>query len=108
MVAAPWTPLGSGEVGVEEIWAGFDCVQLWALIQHGEGSDSERVVTAKLAGEVRGPVRGGEPHVVYAWPVRRDGDALLAGSALVDADGVVRARGLQTAVVAQWGVPLGL
>jgi hypothetical protein len=95
----PFTP-------VEQIWSAFDCAQLWALIAHAGNGPIDRVVTAKLAGRLHAPVVAGEEHVLYAWVAGRTESSLLAGSALVGADGELRATGLQTAVKADWGVPL--
>jgi hypothetical protein len=109
LVAAPWTPLGSSggdPVGPELVWAAFDCAQLWALMVDEPGNPSERAVTAALAGAFERPVRPGLPHVVIAWTLGRDGDKLRAGAALVGPDGELCAVGLQTAVIAKWGVPL--
>lgn len=110
LVAAPWTPPSQADgipfTPVEDIWAAFDCVQLWALIVHADGRPGDRVVTAKLAGRLHAPVVAGEPHVIYGWPAGRTDSAYLAGAALVGADGEVKATGLQTAATAEWGVPL--
>lgn len=109
LVAAPWIPPGAADgdpVPLELIWAAFDCAQLWALMVHQRGRHGERAVTASLTGTVERPVRAGVPHVVFAWPLGREGGALRAGAALVDAEGELAAVGVQTAVIAKWGVPL--
>jgi hypothetical protein len=116
LVAAPWEPQaelgdpdGSGApIGPAPIWAAFDCVELWALILHQPGEPGERVVTSTLTTVISGPVVPGEPHVVTAWPIGRDGGRLFVGAALFDADGRLLALGQQTAVSAKWGVPLDL
>ena len=110
LVAAPWTPPAQADgipfTPVEQIWSAFDCAQLWALIVHAGDGPVDRVVTAKLAGRLHAPVVAGEEHVLYAWVAGRAESSLLAGAALVGADGELRATGLQTAVAADWGVPL--
>ena len=110
LVAAPWTPPSEADgipfTAVEDIWAAFDCVELWALIVHADGRPGDRVVTAKLAGRTHAPVSAGEQHIVYGWPAGRTDSAYLAGAALVGPDGELKATGLQTAVTAEWGVPL--
>jgi hypothetical protein len=110
LLAAPWTPAGDANggarVGLELIWSAFDCAQLWALIVHQPGGPGERAVTVALAGAQQRPVRPGLPHVVIGWPLPRRGDSLRAGAAVIDPDGQLCAVGLQTAVIANWGVPL--
>jgi hypothetical protein len=110
LVAAPWTPpghtTGDDSVRTELVWAAFDCAQLWALMVDEPGNPGDRAVTAALAGAFERPVRPGLPHVVIAWTLGRDGDKLQAGAALIGSDGDLCAVGLQTAVIAKWGVPL--
>jgi hypothetical protein len=110
MVATPWTPPsgsnGTGTVGLELIWGAFDCAQLWAMMLHEHASPGERAVTAKLEGALERDVRPGAPHVLVAWPIERDAGSLRAGAALFGPDGELCATGVQTAVVAKWGVPL--
>jgi hypothetical protein len=110
LVAAPWIPPGAANggnpVGPELVWAAFDCAQLWALMVLEAGKPGERAVTAALAGANEAPVRPGLPHVIIAWSLGRDGGALRAGAALIGPDGELCAVGVQTAVIAKWGVPL--
>lgn len=111
LVAATWLPpdeRGGGHVGAGLIWAAFDCAQLWSLMLHEPSSPGERVVTASLATELRGEVEPMVEHVIYAWPIGRAGDRIRAGAALADPDGLVVAAGVQTAVLANWGVPLAI
>jgi hypothetical protein len=110
LVAAPWIPPGGwgGPAAVEQVWAAFDCAQLWALLMHQPGEPGERAVTASLAGTVLQPVRAGEMHIVFAWPLGREGRSLRAGAAVVNGKGELCAAGVQAAAVAQWGVPLDL
>ena len=106
LVAAPWTPEGKEPIGPELVWSAFDCVQLWSLMTLQAGSPGERMVTVGLAGESLLPIEPGRPYVVYGWPLPRNGSKLQAGAALAGPDGTVYATGLQTAVTADWGVPL--
>jgi hypothetical protein len=113
LVAAPWLPgpeLGdaAGHVPTELVWAAFDCPQLWAIIAHAPADAGEKLVTGELAAKLARPVVAKAPHVVIAWPLGRDDRRLRAGAALIGPDGEVCAIGLQTAVIAKWGVPLGL
>jgi hypothetical protein len=107
LVAAPWVPPGEGFVPEELVWAALDCSQLWSLVAHAPADTPDRVVTAALATRIEHPVVAGEPHVVVAWPIRRDDRAWVAGAALFGPGGELCAAGLQTAAVATWGVPLG-
>ena len=113
LVAASWTPAArharpDGTLPPELVAAALDCPQLWALMVHAEPASSERVVTSQLETRIERPVRAGEPHVVIAWPMGRDGRRHLAGAAITGPDGELCAAGRQTAVaVSGWGVPLG-
>jgi hypothetical protein len=111
LVAAPWVPAaeaadGAGRVPGELVWAALDCLQLWSLIVHLPPAVPDLVVTAALAARLEQPVVAGEPHVLIAWPIGRDGRKWLAGAALIGPDGGLCAIGLQTAAIASWGVPL--
>jgi hypothetical protein len=112
IIAAPWIPTDAsgndGRVGLDLIWSAFDCVQLWALMIHQPGASGERAVTVALAGTARNHVRPGLPHVLMGWPLPRQGNSLRAGAALIGPDGELCAIGMQTAVIAKWGVPLDL
>ena len=56
---------------------------------------SAPIVTARMTATIHQPLRAGERLRVLAWPLHREGRKLHAGSAIVDAQGVVRARSLQ-------------
>jgi hypothetical protein len=97
VMAAPWTPDSSvaGERDVvrsEVLWAALDCPTGWAF--HGyPGLDPEAVsLLARMTARVEAPVLAGQDHVVLAWPILVEGRKRVAGSAVVDADGNVRAR----------------
>jgi hypothetical protein len=107
LVAAPWVPSGDGVAPNEQVWAAFDCAQLWSLIASAPANTTDRVVTAALETRVEQPVAAGEPHVVIAWPMGRDDRTWVAGAALFRARGELCAVGLQRAAVTTWGVPLG-
>ena len=53
------------------------------------------MMTGRIAARVDRPIRAGERYVVIGWPIEQDGRKLHAGTALVDAQGIVRARSLQ-------------
>jgi hypothetical protein len=112
LVAAPWVPAAeaadaAGQVPGELVWAALDCPQLWSLMLHVPAATPDRVVTAALATRLEQPVVAGEPHVLIAWPIGRDGRTWLAGAALFGPGGELCAVGRQTAAIAGWGVPLG-
>ena len=113
LVAAPWVPAANdadehGHVPDELVWAALDCPQLWALMLHAPASTADRVVTAAMAARLEQPVVAGEPHVVVAWPMAREGRKWIAGAAIFGPDGELSAVGRQTAAtVTGWGVPLG-
>ena len=113
LIAAAWVPDGAlsdddGHVSSELVSAALDCPQLWALMEHVPADTPDRVVTAALETRLEGPVLVGEPHIVTAWPIGREGRNWLAGAAVFSADGDLRAVGRQTAVVVSgWGIPLG-
>jgi hypothetical protein len=113
LVAAHWVPPEQladdrGELPPELICAALDCPQLWALMVHAPATTSDRVVTTMLETRIEQRVAAGEPHVVIAWPIGRDGRRWLAGAALFGPSAELCAAGRQTAaVVGGWGVPLG-
>jgi hypothetical protein len=85
LFAAPWTPEDDAP---ERTWAAIDCpsgIVCDLLGEHG------RLLLGRLTGELRAPVVPGEPHVVIAWPLERDGRKLHTASALFRPDGEVAA-----------------
>lgn len=90
--AAPWVPDPGlcGEDGVvpaEVVWAALDCPSAWTY--HGKG---RLIVLGRLVADARAPIRCGERLVSLSWPLEEDGRKFFAGSALLDDEGVVRAR----------------
>ena len=96
VVAAPWTPPGSGPVDRLLVWAALDCPSGWAVDEFSR----EGVLLGRLAAEIVAPVEGGEPHVVLGWPVGADGRKRFAGSAVFGVD-----RGLRAYARSTWLVP---
>jgi hypothetical protein len=92
--ASPWTPAdvwlddGAGNVRPAFVWSVLDCPTY-----HGFFVDSEPglAMLGRFAVRRIGPVRMGEPHVITAWRIARDGRKLLAGAALFTAEGGLRA-----------------
>jgi hypothetical protein len=97
LVASPWSPDASladsrGVVGAEFVWAALDCPGAFAI-----GLPDERLlVLGRMNGVVERAVRAGERYVVIAWPLGQDGRKHYAGSAVLDEDGTVCAKGRAT------------
>jgi hypothetical protein len=92
--ATPWSPSddwlddGAGNVRPEFVWSVLDCPTY-----HGFFLDSEPglAMLGRFAVRRVQSVQMGEPHVISAWRIGRDGRKLLAGSALFTAAGEPRA-----------------
>jgi hypothetical protein len=89
LFAAPWTPDGSladsdGDVSAEFVWGALDCPSGIVTDLFG---DVGLILLGRLAADLKRPVTAGEPHVVQAWPVARDGRKLNTASALFTAAG---------------------
>lgn len=113
MVAAPWVPDPAfadddGNVRAEFAWAAVDCPQLWGLILAAPTGSSDRVVTSRLAVTLNGAPRAGEPYAVIAWPIEHRCREHTVGAAVISNAGEPLVVARQTAVVVDWGVPLGL
>jgi hypothetical protein len=86
LVAAPWTPDRGlagrdGTVDPLFVWAALDCPTGHAC------AIGTPAVLARLAVRRLAPVRAGEPHVVAAWPLERDGRKHRSAGCLYDAAG---------------------
>lgn len=93
LVATAWTPHPSvtdrqGFTPPEIVWAVLDCPTFFATAVEAGPSLS---LLARMRGNLLGPVKGGEPHVVVGWPLGRDGRKRYAGSAIFTWDGELRA-----------------
>lgn len=91
VAAAPWTPAaeladGDGSVRPEVVWAALDCPSYFGGVRPGT-----LAVLGRLATQLRGPVRAGEPHVVTGWSQGTDGRKHYAAAAITDARGEVEA-----------------
>ena len=89
--AVPWTPAAEfgrdGAVDPLFVWTALDCPSCTPLMGGGP------IVLASLVVELRAPVAVGEPHVIAAWELDRDGRKRRSGVALWDAEGSLRAIG---------------
>ena len=98
VVATDWTPdaslaLDDGRLPDPVAWIALDCPA--GIAWSHRLPDAGPLVTGRIAARVDAPLRAGERYVAMGWPIARDGRKLHAGSAIVDAAGVVRARSLQ-------------
>jgi len=96
-IAGVWTPHAAfgdedGLVRSEMVWAALDCPGFFAWVvklgRHGG-------LLGTMTGEIIRRPRVGEPCIVTAWPLSREGRKEFSGVALFDADGTLMARGRQ-------------
>lgn len=96
-VAGAWTPHAAfadadGLIPVEVVWAALDCPGYFAWVEtvgrHG-------ALLGTMTGEVLRQPRTGEPCIVTAWPLVREGRKETAGVALFSATGELLARAHQ-------------
>jgi hypothetical protein len=99
--ASPWTPSddwladGAGNVRPEFVWSVLDCPTYFGFYS---GAEPGLAMLGRFAVRRLQPVPMGEPHVVTAWRIGRDGRKLLAGAALSSADGEPRAYARATMI----------
>lgn len=105
IVATDWTPAAEfarleGLLPAPVVWAALDCPA--GIAWTHRLPDAPPMMTVRMAARIDTPIRAGEHYVAMGWPIAQDGRKLHAGTAIVDADGVVRARSLQL-----WLLPRG-
>jgi hypothetical protein len=105
VVATDWTPSADlagadGTLPAPLVWAALDCPA--GIAWTHRLPDAPPMMTGRIAARIDVPIRAGERLVAMGWPIAQDGRKLHAGTAIVDADGVVRARSLQL-----WLLPRG-
>jgi hypothetical protein len=99
-LAAAWAPdpgLTSGpELPLEFIWGALDCPTIWASWMTDDGSVAQREgtfpVLARQRVEQLAPVPTGEPAIVTAWRISRDGRKHVTAAAIHSPDGALLAR----------------
>jgi hypothetical protein len=96
-VGCVWTPDAAfadadGLMPTEVIWAALDCPGFFAWVVK-EGRHGALLGT--MTGEVIRAPKAGEPTVVMAWPLVREGRKETAGVALFSAEGDLMARAYQ-------------
>lgn len=101
VVAGVWTPHADfadadGLTPVEVVWAALDCPGYFAWVEQ-EGRHGALLGT--MTGEVLRRPKAGEPCIVLAWTLARDGRKETAGVALYSASGELMARAHQVWIV---------
>ncbi|HEY8614644.1 hypothetical protein [Phenylobacterium sp.] len=101
VVADAWTPHeafadADGLAPLEVVWAALDCPGYFAWVEK-EGRHGALLGT--MTGEVLRRPKAGEPCVVMAWPLAREGRKETAGVALFSAQGELMARAHQVWIV---------
>ena len=94
--AAPWTPGpsvtdASGRVRPEVAWAALDCPSGIAAAEAAGLARDTAILLGQMTASLAALPAAGDQCRVIAWPGRRDGRKLLAGSALVGPGGTVLA-----------------
>lgn len=92
LLATPWQPSGDlldreGLVKPEIVWSALDCPGYFACM----GEHIRPALLGELHASLLQPVPGGEPLLVYAWPLGEDGRKLFAGTAVATAGGNILA-----------------
>jgi hypothetical protein len=98
LMATTWVPPAAlagadGTLSAEATWAALDCPAGMAW-SHRLGRGAQ-IMTVRMTASINHPLVAGGRYRVLAWPLQRDGRKLHAGTAIVDADGAVRARSQQ-------------
>lgn len=90
--ACAWSPTSdqldaNGVVRPEIVWAALDCPGYFAIY----GADPKPALLGELTANLRDAIFGDQDYVVYAWLVSRAGRKNVAGTAIADRSGYVRA-----------------
>ena len=100
-LAAAWTPdtglTEDPELPVSFLWGALDCPTIWASWMTDDGDvvyrDGTFPVLARQRVERVAAVPTGEPSIVTAWRVSRDGRKHVCGAAIHSPEGELRVRG---------------
>ena len=92
LLACSWQPAPDllddlGNVREEIIWSALDCPGFFAAV----GESLLPTLLGELTVDIRAPVPGSEPLVVFAWPLGREGRKLYGGVAIANASGDILA-----------------
>ena len=90
LLACVWKPSDdildeAGNVPANILWAALDCPGAFATM----GGKEIASVLGQLDAEINATVKGGEPLIVYSWPLGNDGRKHYAGAAVATASGEV-------------------
>ncbi|GAB5450776.1 MAG: hypothetical protein Hals2KO_11040 [Halioglobus sp.] len=97
LLACVWRPQADlldagGKVRSEVMWAALDCPGYFAAM----GDTLRPAVLGELEAQLNGPAVGGDPLVVYCWPLGSEGRKYFGGTAIATADGTVLASSRST------------
>ncbi|MEH6589776.1 MAG: hypothetical protein V7746_05960 [Halioglobus sp.] len=92
LLACVWRPGAdllddTGMVRPEFVWSALDCPGFFAAV----GEDLLPTLLGELIADLKHPVPGSEPLVVFSWPMGREGRKLRGGVAIANQDGHVLA-----------------
>jgi hypothetical protein len=100
ILASAWTPdrslVDEAALPDELVWAALDCPTIWAAWLTESGAvnvpQGRFTVLARQRVETLGPIRLGEPAIVTAWPISREGRKHVTAAAIHASDGRLLAR----------------
>ena len=81
------------QVDPHVVWGALDCPAGFAVVRAGRGPLTHFPALTEFTVTLDHPVRIGEPVAVWGWSTGRDEDHVDGATAIIDADGVVRATG---------------
>lgn len=92
LLACIWEPSDdaldeAGRVRAEIVWAALDCPGYFAAM----GGELRPALLGELVGDLRSPLEGSAPLLVYSWPLGNEGRKYYGGTAIADATGTVLA-----------------
>jgi hypothetical protein len=105
VVAARWTPPADladarGRVETAIVWAALDCPGYFAILS---AAPLRKLLLGRMTATLAAPVRAGEPYAVIGWPLGGSGRRYQAATALLGADGRVRALSRQVWIAPREG-----
>ncbi len=97
LLACVWRPQADlldegGQVRSEVMWAALDCPGYFAAM----GDTLRPAVLGQLEAQLNGPAAGGNPLIVYCWPLGSEGRKYFGGTAIATADGTLLASSRST------------
>ncbi|MEH6567933.1 MAG: hypothetical protein V7709_02580 [Halioglobus sp.] len=100
LLACPWQPSEdtldeAGNVRPEIVWSALDCPGFFAAV----GETLVPTLLGELSAQLRAPVPGQAPLVVFSWPLGKEGRKLYGGVAIATVAGEVLACSHTTWIV---------